>query len=324
MVDPHSVADPGGESPLREVGQWVCVRPLSQSQFFQLFAAKAVGQPPELPPAYVVKIARDEADPTIARRLLARESDVSRAVSHPRIISVLAANLNGPCPYVVLPFLEGQTLEEILKKGPLPLWRAVGIARQIAEGLAALEKAGWRHGDLKPGNVHLGARGQVTLLDLSFAGRIGTASAGEAFLCGTPIYMAPELLHGRPKVDIRSDLYSLGLIVLEMLTGQPPSGQGLADDRPAESGYLCSPPAEWKNLPPRLDRLMGRLLAQDPLRRPAHAQEVVEQLVDTELGIFSKMSKGLATKPAKALGTVRQFPTASGESLAQAQATSSS
>lgn len=305
------------------LGQWVLVRIIGEGPVFRLWAAKAAGQPPDAPPCYVVKMAREDADPAVAWQLLGREAAVGRSLSHPRIVPVLAAYFCSPCPYLVMPFLEGQSLRNALAGGAFPLWRAVGVARQIAEGLVALEEAGWCHGDLKPSNIHLGRQGQVTLLDLNFAARIGTMVATKPFLCGTPLYMAPELLRGRGHFDIRSDLFSLGLILAEMLTGRPPSRVIGAEDPAEQAATGQWQPDEWPVVPARLDRLIRRLLAQDPLRRPAHAHEVLEALIDTELMLLSGLARG--PRPPAAQDVPEQNATVfeAGQIRAQAPATSS-
>jgi serine/threonine-protein kinase len=190
-----------------------------------------------------------------------------------------------------MPLLEGQSLKELLAHGPLPVLPVLWIARQIAEGLAALVRSGWIHGDLKPSNIHVSSSGAVTLLDLGFARRLGESGWQEyRVLLGTPRYMAPEVLTSASAASPTSDLYSLGVILFEMLTGRVP----FEVNDPAELALLAGAKdcphlrSSRRDVPARLDRLVRRLLARNPLRRPHSPEEVIDELVDLEIELLGR------------------------------------
>jgi serine/threonine-protein kinase len=227
-----------------------------------------------------------------AIRLLRREAMVGQSVSHPHLVPVLTASVSEPPRLLVMPWLEGASLQARLAAGqqfdvPKTLW----IARQTAEALDALHAAGWMHGDVTPGNIHVSLTGHVTLIDLSFARRgdeIG--SAVDRPIMGTCSYIAPELFTSALRADIRSDLYSLGVVAFEMLSGRLPyPGKDLAA---LATQYRQSAPAELARLAPHVPReilaMVQRLIAREPLRRPQSPRELIDRLISLEVGSFSQ------------------------------------
>jgi eukaryotic-like serine/threonine-protein kinase len=192
---------------------------------------------------------------------------------------------------VVMPCLEGTTLDRLLACGRLPLAESLWYARQAAEALAALDEAGWIHGDVKPSNLFLSSEGHVTLLDLGFARRAReTGSAVDRCVLGTCNYLAPELITSALRADNRSDIYSLGVVLFELLSGRLPFvGKDLAElatqHRQAAAPNLrrLAP-----HLPGEVVGLVRRMLAKDPLRRPQTPQELVDQLSALEIATFSE------------------------------------
>lgn len=224
--------------------------------------------------------------------MLGREAEVARQVSHPHLIAVLDAHLAGPSSYLVMPHLEGATLADIVTEGePLPLPLVLWLARQAAQGLAALHAAGWLHTDLKPANLHVSQRGHLTLLDLGFARREReTAPCGERAVLGTPAYLAPEALSPSLAIDARSDLYSLGAVLFEMLTRRRPYVGDSALEISEQHRQTPAPdPRTYAPAVPRaLADLVRTLLAKEPLRRPQSAGELVDQLVRLEIAAFAE------------------------------------
>ncbi len=193
--------------------------------------------------------------------------------------------------YMALEFVEGTTLRELLSEvGALPIPRTVNILRQIAEALNAAHAKNVVHRDLKPDNVMLLDDGTdfVKVLDFGIAKVSGSNADGSQLtqlgsVFGTPDYMSPEQAAGQP-VDHRSDLYALGVLMYEMLTGGPPfSGDSIAI---VLSKHMHEPAPD---LPERVDwrlaDLTKRLLAKDPSERPASARVVVDELVRTRLSV---------------------------------------
>jgi serine/threonine-protein kinase len=247
---------------------------------------------------YALKVPRREweKDPTV-QALFCREALVGSRVSHPHVVPVLAAYVSESPRLLVMPALGGATLRAILTKRvqfqgrmgldpPDALW----FCRQAAEGLDALAQAGWLHGDVKPSNIFVGADGHVTLLDLGFARRLdGEWMEEPRWLRGTPQYLAPEWLTSPARPDVRSDIYSLGVVLYEALSGRLPfeavDPRGLVRLR-QEGG---PPPLDslLPTIPTGVVELVHQMLANDPLRRPQSHREVVERLVGLEIGCFA-------------------------------------
>jgi serine/threonine protein kinase len=190
-----------------------------------------------------------------------------------------------------MPYLPGQSLAARLKRGPLELPEALWIARQTAEGLAALHAHGWLHGDVTPGNVLVSPRGQATLIDLGFARPLGEPiSALDRVVAGTPHYLAPELIFSVQPADVRSDLFSLGVMLFEMLSGVAPAQGDTLEDmaRAHREGSSRRLRSLAPDTPQPVATLVERLLARQPLRRPNGAAEVVEQLFEFEVRSFGQ------------------------------------
>jgi len=162
-----------------------------------------------------------------------REAEIASQLGHPNIVEVLDFDtLQDGTPFLVMEYLRGESLEQRLERGPLPLSEAMGLARQMGSGLQAAHRAGIVHRDLKPANVFLvptdsgGTVGeQVKLLDFGISKMLDskTLQTQDSVLMGTPQYMAPEQALGKnSEISARTDLFALGGIVYEMLTGRPP------------------------------------------------------------------------------------------------------
>jgi serine/threonine protein kinase len=209
---------------LPKLGSWHLLGRAAHGDWTQVFRARPAGASQSDSGSYALKMVRPElqGDP-LAHDLLAREARVAAEVQHPHLIAILEAHVSRGPPFVVMPWLEGTSLEAYARSPrlldpPVVLW----IARQTAEALAALDCAGWRHGDIKPGNIFVSPQGHVTLLDLGFARRRDERLDGPDFLAGSGHYLAPEqaISGGRP--DTRSDIYSLGVVLYQLLAGQLP------------------------------------------------------------------------------------------------------
>ncbi len=234
-----------------------------------------------------VKVALDpllERDPVYAARFK-REARAAAAISHPAAVTVFDAGADGPTRYIVMEYVEGASLAEVLREEkPLKPARAAGIAEQVAEALAAAHAAGIVHRDIKPGNVMVGAGDRVKVLDFGIARTTEAANLTEtASVLGTAPYMSPEQAMGQP-ADARSDIYSLGCVLYEMLTGKPP----FMAEVPAAVLHQHvrvapkSPREQNSSIPPALDALVLEMLAKDPGNRPQTAGEVRDRLVNFE------------------------------------------
>jgi serine/threonine protein kinase len=249
-----------------------------------VYAARASGS--DRPSA--VKVLRDEwEDQSTAVKLLQREARAGLAVRHPHLVRVLDTHVTRPPYFLVMELLGGESLRRRLRRDyRRDLAGTVWVARQTAVALAALHRAGFLHGDVKPDNVRLVSDGTAVLIDLGFAHRPGenAALARQGYLLGTANYLAPELCSLRSDGDFNSDLFSLGVMLFEMLTGRLPYPSGSLDQTLRR--HACDPPADVRrhagSLPPVLVALVERLLARKPADRP-RAGQVVQQLIRVEI-----------------------------------------
>ena len=277
----------------RRLGRWELVELAAEGTWSHVYRACPSGSPSDRAPAYAVKVLRPECekDPR-AIAIFAREAMVGSSISHPHVVPVLESGGNRGPRFLVMPWLEGATLEARLAAGELlDLPAALWIVRQAAEALDALYAGGYLHGDVKPGNLFVSPGGHVTLLDLGFARRRDEAgpAAGRSVM-GTCNYLAPECATPSQTADIRSDIYSLGAVLFEMLAGRLPfEGSTPADlvlqhRQSAPPNLLRLAP----QLPPAAAWLVRRMMAKDPLRRPQTPRELIRQLIELEIATFSE------------------------------------
>ena len=215
------------------------------------------------------------------------EARIIARLSHPNALKLIDyGRTDDACLFIVTEFLEGSPLDEVLEsRGALPTEEVLRILEQVSQALEEAHDVGVVHRDLKPANIFLqrvGRRTVVKVLDFGIAKVMEGASlttTGELF--GTPTYMSPEQVVGDTKLDGRSDLYSLGVVAFECLTGCPPFQANTqyalllkhADARPPRLHEV-----EPHLQDPELDALVAALLAKDPDDRPASAAVLVEQL----------------------------------------------
>ena len=216
-----------------------------------------------------------------------REALAASALNHPNICTVHDFVEVAGRHFIVMELVDGRTLHETLAGGPLPVTNVVAISLQIADALGEAHRAGILHRDIKSNNIVLTPRGQVKVLDFGLAKRLAPEPAAsgpmpeqltrEGTALGTLAYMSPEQLLGRP-TDARSDLFSFGVVLYEMITARLPfsgsTGIATADailhEEPRDLGQ--------RPLPGGLKMLVHRLLEKDPQRRPAGAEDVHAEL----------------------------------------------
>jgi serine/threonine-protein kinase len=212
------------------------------------------------------------ADPEFLARF-EREARHAAAVSHPRLVTVFDCGVEGGTPFIVMELVAGRTLRQVLDEtGVLPPGQAVTVAAAVCEGLEAAHAAGLVHRDITPANIVLNG-GDVKVLDFGIARADGTrAATATGTVLGTAAYLSPEQASGQPSGP-QSDLYSLGCVLFEMLTGRPPftadSTVGLAYRQVHDDP---EPPSALRpGVPARLDHVTALLLAKDPAARPPGA-----------------------------------------------------
>jgi eukaryotic-like serine/threonine-protein kinase len=226
-------------------------------------------------------------DPDRERRF-EKEARATAALNHPNILAVYDIGREGGCPYIVSELLEGESLRDKMRAGRLPVRRAIEYALQIVRGLAAAHERGILHRDLKPANIFVTRDGRVKILDFGLAklilpdpGTTGSLAAtkdvetGEGTMLGTVGYMSPEQVRGGA-IDARSDLFSFGVVLYEMLSGERAfKGETTAD---TISAILTQEPPDLvttnKDVPPLLDRIVRHCLEKDPAARFQSASDV--------------------------------------------------
>jgi eukaryotic-like serine/threonine-protein kinase len=235
----------------------------------------------------VFKVLMPELAAGVNAERFKREVQLSARLQHPHIVPVLSAGEVDGLPYYVMPFVKGESLRARLAGGPLPIPAVISILADVAKALAYAQSDGIVHRDIKPDNILLSG-GACTVADFGIAKAISSArrsDEGETLTSlgtslGTPAYMAPEQVAGDPNVDHRADIYSLGCVGYEMLTGQSP----FAGKSPQQmlAAHVMEKPAPLASrradIPPSLIALIERCLQKEPSARPQSASELVTQL----------------------------------------------
>jgi predicted Ser/Thr protein kinase len=195
-----------------------------------------------------------------------REAHALARLSHPNVVGIHdSGRTQGRC-WLLMEYVEGASLRQLLRTGELDVPRALAIVRQICDALEFAHERGIVHRDIKPENVLVDTRGRVKIADFGLAKIVGEAQPSEPITrtqqsMGTPQYMAPEQLTGSPNVDHRADIYSLGVVFYELLTGELPLGR-------------FEPPSQRVQVDVRLDEVVLRALERAPERRYQHATEM--------------------------------------------------
>jgi serine/threonine protein kinase len=207
------------------------------------------------------------------------EVRTARQVSHPNVCRVFDIGDADGTPFLTMEYVDGEDLASVVRRiGRLSPDKATEIARQICAGLAAAHERGVIHRDLKPANVMLDGAGKIRITDFGLAG-IAASIKGAEVRAGTPAYMAPEQLAGR-EVSTKSDIYSLGLILYEILTGKRAFEASTLPEltKLREQSAITNPSTLVRDLDPLIERVILRCLENDPEKRPATALQVAAAL----------------------------------------------
>ena len=256
------------------------------------------------------------ADPDRLARFK-REAQILASLNHPNIAAIYGIEESEGTRALVLELVEGPTLADRIRKGPIPVDEALPIAKQIAEALEAAHEAGVIHRDLKPANIKVREDGTVKVLDFGLAKALDAAPQGDpdesptltagatqmGVIMGTAAYMSPEQARGK-SVDKRSDIWAFGCVLYEMLTGQRPfAGDDVSDTLAA---VLRAEPA-WKKLParlhPRILLLLERCLEKDSKDR---YHDIADARVDIQRVLADP--SGVLTQPAAVGAPARGRP----------------
>jgi eukaryotic-like serine/threonine-protein kinase len=300
LLASHQQADGFGDAPAREPAEKEkrTLRAGSRLGPYEVVALIGAGGMGEVYRARDLRLQREVAlkvlpehlceNPAMLERFK-REATAAAALSHPNIMALYDVGRADGVDYAVAELLEGETLRSRLSRGALQWPKAAEIGVSIAQGLAAAHAKGIIHRDLKPDNVFLTRQGRVKLLDFGLAkllqepredGQEGARRGPrpESTVMGTPGYIAPERLEGRP-ADYRADIFALGAILYRMLTGRPAFGA----ERTVEElrATLTHEPRSFSahhEVPPALERIVRRCLAKRPDERYRSAREVSQAL----------------------------------------------
>lgn len=217
--------------------------------------------------------------PEVARRRgftdrFTREAQALARLSHPNIVTVFDFGQTGPYAYLLMEHIDGVNLRQVLSDGHLTPEEALGIIPQLCDALQFAHAHGVVHRDIKPENILLDTRGHVKIADFGLAklaGQVGEGAelTGTAAIVGTMYYMAPEQIEHPDRVDHRADIYSMGVVFYEMLTGELPLGRFL-------------PPSQRVHLDVRLDEVVLRTLEKQPERRYSRAEDVKTDVHEIE------------------------------------------
>jgi eukaryotic-like serine/threonine-protein kinase len=203
---------------------------------------------------------------------------LARQVSNPHVLRIHDMGRDGSHWFISMDHVDGEPLDSLLdREGPLPLERALQITAQVASGLGAAHAQHVVHRDLKPSNVLIDTRGNAVIADFGVARSLGsTGLTHTGAIVGTPDYLSPEQARGG-KIDGRSDLYTLGLLLYEMLSGKLPYADNTAQEALSQrlSGHLTPIERQRADLPPWVARLVARLLKPNPAHRFQTAEQVV-------------------------------------------------
>ena len=238
------------------------------------------GYDPLIDRSVAIKLFSPELARGEARSRFLREARVVGKLSHPFIITLhdMGIEESTSIPYLVMELVDGQPLDKVLAKGSAPFPTACAWAAEVAVALAVAHRRGVIHGDVKPANILITSESRTKLTDFGMA-RLASHEKMDTSLLGTPAYWCPEQIFGRAQ-DARSDLFSLGVVLYEMLTGISPFA---AESLQSVCNHILSstplPPSRCNpSIPAPVDELVTACMATDPQHRIATAEALAEQL----------------------------------------------
>ncbi len=265
------------------LGAYKVLRPIGRGGMGVVYLAEHTSLK-RLAAVKVLATARASEPGAVAR--FHREARATACLDHPNIVRVLDVGTAHRCHYLVMEYVEGRTLEQILaERGWLPWHEAAGLAVQAARGLAHAHERGLVHRDIKPGNLLVARGGVLKLLDLGLARFLDeeqngglTERIGARAIIGTPDFISPEQISG--KADIRSDIYCLGATLYTLIVGRPIFPYGDARDK--FLAHQCSVPMPLDEcvpgIPTGLSDAVSAMLAKRPADRPQTPDEVIALL----------------------------------------------
>ena len=246
-----------------------------------------------------------------------REAKLLASLNHPNIAAIYGLEESAGTQFIVMELVEGESLAERLRRGAMDAEEALGLARQVAEGLDAAHEKGIIHRDIKPGNIQVTPDDHVKVLDFGLGKELVTDAAGpiqsnsptlsrgatqEGVILGTAPYMSPEQARGKP-VDKRADIWAFGCVLFEMLSGR---AAFLGEDVSDTLAAVIRGNVDWSALPagvaPKLRDLLRRCLEKDPKKRYRDIGDVLVDVDETlrsphEVGPLDDTSRASASRP---------------------------
>ena len=292
-------AQAGASSPDHIIGQTVGNYLVTQKLGEGGMGSVYLAEHPTIGKKVALKVLHAEfaSNPEVADRFFTEAKSVN-AIGHPNIVDIVDYGViqSGPdgrdrLVYFIMEYLAGVTLSHVIRaESPLPPERALTIAMQVADALSASHKAGIVHRDLKPDNIILIQRGRerdfVKLLDFGIAKLTGTDGMSShktrtGLVLGTPAYMSPEQCEGRATVDLRTDIYALGVVLYEMLVGRVPFvGDGYGEILVQHLTQPPIPPSQYRMMSPHIEQVVLKALEKRPEMRFPNMDEFTRAMAD--------------------------------------------
>lgn len=244
---------------------------------------QAIDQRLERPVAMKIMHPHLAEDEEFTRRFIQEARQAAR-LAHPNIVNVFDQGQEGAITFIVMEYLPGITLRELLNDfGALTAAQTLDIVKAILLGLDAAHQAGIVHRDLKPENVLLADDGRIKIADFGLARAAGNNTAASQALLGTIAYLSPELI-SRGVADVRSDIYALGIMMFEMLTGKQPyqGDQAVTIAYQHTNDYVSAPSSHNPTIPAQFDEVVAWCTGRSPDERPPHARALLEHVVEIE------------------------------------------
>lgn len=227
-----------------------------------------------------------------------QEARQAARLAHPNIVNVFDQGQDGPLTYIVMEYLPGITLRELLRDFRSLTWeQTLDVTKAVLSGLDAAHTAGIVHRDLKPENILLADDGRIKIADFGLARAASHDTQTGQALLGTVAYLSPELVTGTP-ADVRSDLYALGIMMFEMLTGRQPftGEQAVTIAYQHANGTVPAPSTVNATVPEELDDIVRWCTERNPEDRPAHARALLDHVYATERRIRKRLASSQQTQ----------------------------